>query len=90
MIDQIGATAGEIWRHLNKNSEATIRQPVRTLDESERMVLMGIGWLAREDQLSFSTRGRSRYVSLKGASFWKHFIKRTRRLSCENSRRNQF
>ena len=65
MVDQIGTTAGKIWRYLDENGKATINKVIRELDEPERVILMGIGWLAREDNLVFSTRGRYNYIVLK-------------------------
>ncbi len=65
MIDQIGTAAGEIWRYLNENGKATINSLSRELSESERMIQMGIGWLAREDKLTFSKEGRFHYIALK-------------------------
>ena len=65
MINQIGITAGKIWSYLDENGKTTITKLVDELGESERAILMGIGWLAREDKLVFSTQGRSTYVALK-------------------------
>jgi hypothetical protein len=48
MIDQIGTTAGKIWFYLNENGETTISKLCRGLNETDRTILMGIGWLARE------------------------------------------
>ncbi|MCZ6679324.1 MAG: winged helix-turn-helix domain-containing protein [Candidatus Poribacteria bacterium] len=67
MIDGIGRTAGEIWHYLHENGEATISKLTRELDQSERTILMGIGWLARESNLVFSTQGRFTYIALKGS-----------------------
>jgi hypothetical protein len=66
MVDQIGTVAGKIWAYLNENNEATVSKLVNELDETERIVVMGIGWLAREEQLVFTTKGRFNYISLKG------------------------
>ena len=65
MTDQIGTTAGKIWWYLNQNGEATVNRLIRELDESERTLLMGLGWLAREDKLAFSTQGRFNYIGVK-------------------------
>ena len=64
MTEQIGNTAGRIWSYLNSNGECTISKLADELDETERAVLMGIGWLAREDKLHFSKQGRANYVTL--------------------------
>ena len=65
MMDQIGTTAGKIWRYLNENGKATINRLNRELSESERMIQMGIGWLAQEGKLTFSKEGRFHYIALK-------------------------
>lgn len=65
MIEQIGTTAGKIWSYLDTNEKATISKLSQELAESDRAILMGIGWLAREDKLAFSTQGRTTYITLK-------------------------
>ena len=65
MIEQIGTIAGKIWSYLNENERATTSKLSQELGESDRAILMGIGWLAREDKLIFSTQGRSTYIALK-------------------------
>ena len=67
MIDEIGTAAGEIWDYLNENGETTISKLTRELDQPERTILMGIGWLARESNIGFSTQGRFTYIALKGS-----------------------
>ena len=65
MINQVGKVAGRIWCYLEENGKATVSKLTRELNESERTILMGIGWLAREDKLTFSTEGRFNYIALK-------------------------
>ncbi len=67
MIDEIGNTAGKIWSYLSKNGEATINKLSQEVGEPERAILMGIGWLAREDKLAFISKGRFKYIALKDA-----------------------
>ena len=64
MVNRIGIAAGKIWTYLDANEKATINKLAGTLDEPERVILMGIGWLAREDKVSFTTEGRFNYVVL--------------------------
>ena len=66
MTERIGEAAGAIWQYLEENGEATISKLTRETSESERAVLMGLGWLAREGKIVFSTQGRFTYVALKG------------------------
>ncbi len=65
MLDNIGSVAGAIWHYLEKNDEATTTKLTRELGESERTVLMGIGWLAREGKLDFEKRKQGTYITLK-------------------------
>lgn len=65
MQDDIGKVAGEIWHYLEEHGEATVSKLIRDIDGSERLVLMGIGWLAREENLVFEKRNRGVYLTLK-------------------------
>ena len=65
MLDNIGNVAGAIWHYLEENSEATVTKLTRELGETERTVLMGIGWLAREGKLDFEKRKQGTYITLK-------------------------
>jgi hypothetical protein len=51
MDTQIGEAAGRIWHYLAEHGETTLRQLQRGTTLPERLVLMGVGWLAREDKL---------------------------------------
>ena len=65
MLENIGSVAGVIWRYLENNDEATITKLTRELGETERTVLMGVGWLAREGKLDFERRKQGTYITLK-------------------------
>ena len=65
MLDNIGSVAGAIWRYLESNNEASVTKLTREIGESERTVLMGVGWLAREGKLDFEQRRQGIYVTLK-------------------------
>lgn len=65
MVEEIGMLAGKVWEYLNDNGKATVKQITRRVHASETEVLMAVGWLAREDKLHFSTKGRSQYIELK-------------------------
>jgi hypothetical protein len=53
MGTEIGEAAGRIWQYLAEHGETTLRQLQRGTTLPERLLHMGIGWLAREDKLSF-------------------------------------
>ena len=63
--EQIGITAGAIWALLSDNGEATLASLKKEIDAPADLVLAGIGWLAREEKLIFTTSGRSVKLSLK-------------------------
>ncbi len=51
MNTQIGEAAGQIWRYLAEHGEVSLRQLQRGTRLPDRLLPMGVGWLAREDQL---------------------------------------
>ena len=53
MKAQIGEAAGRIWQYLALHEAATLPQLQRGTALPERLVHMGVGWLAREDKLCF-------------------------------------
>ena len=53
MGTEIGEAAGRIWQYLAEHGETTLRQLQRGTRLPERLLHMGIGWLAREDKLYF-------------------------------------
>ncbi|MDE0427679.1 hypothetical protein F4Y59_03235 [Candidatus Poribacteria bacterium] len=65
MLDNIGHIAGTIWHYLEENNEATVTKITREIGETERSVLMGVGWLAREGKLDFEKRKQGTYITLK-------------------------
>ena len=64
MLEHIGSVAGAIWHYLEENDEATVTKLTRELGETERTILMGIGWLAREGKLDFEKRKQGTYITL--------------------------
>ena len=53
MDRQIGEAAGRIWQYLAQHGAATLPQLQRGTALPERLVHMGVGWLAREGTLGF-------------------------------------
>ncbi len=52
MITEIGITAGDIWHYLDKHGSATMDQLVSGTRKSRELVLMSLGWLAREGHVN--------------------------------------
>jgi len=65
MDTEIGEAAGRIWQYLAEHGEVTLRQLQRGTTLPERLLLMGIGWLAREEKLCFVHERRVLKLALK-------------------------
>lgn len=48
MITEIGIIAGEIWHFLDENGQVTLEELINGIDKPKDIVLMSLGWLARE------------------------------------------
>ena len=48
MITEIGIIAGEIWHYLDKIEESSLEDLFLSLNKPSELVLMSLGWLARE------------------------------------------
>ena len=68
MESMIGNTAGEVWRCLEAEGTMTLSGLVKRIKQSQPVVHMAVGWLAREGKIVFSQTKRGTYVSLKDAS----------------------
>jgi len=62
---EIGEAAGRIWRYLAQHETVTLRQLQRGTTLPERLLLMGVGWLAREGKLCFVQERRVLKLALK-------------------------
>lgn len=65
MVHDIGESAGRIWQYLSENSPAALEQMNKSLKLKESLFYMAIGWLAREDKLTFEEAGKTMKLSLK-------------------------
>ncbi|MCP4650735.1 MAG: hypothetical protein GY853_11745 [PVC group bacterium] len=64
MIIGMGIVAGDIWHYLDGNGESTLSELVKAVDESRDVVLMSLGWLAREGHVTL-TREEDYKISLR-------------------------
>lgn len=64
MVQEIGLAAGEVWRYLESNGPRTINQMMKGLQIKESVLLMAVGWLAREGKLSIEAEGKTSRISL--------------------------
>jgi hypothetical protein len=65
MEAEIGDAAGTIWQYLDKHGETTVSSLRQRVKLSEQIVLMAIGWLAREGKLNFVREGSIVKVDLR-------------------------
>jgi len=66
MEAEIGKAAGISWQYLDQHGETTLSKLKQGTKLSEQILLMALGWLAREGKLSFVQDRRSLKLSLKG------------------------
>ena len=52
MITEIGITAGDIWHYLDKHGSATLNELHKGIKKPKELLLMSLGWLAREGHVS--------------------------------------
>lgn len=66
MITLIGIAAGEIWHYLDKHgSSSKIEEIFKAVDKDRDIVLMSIGWLAREGHLVVEGESPHYLISLR-------------------------
>ncbi len=52
MITEIGIAAGDIWHYLDEKGSATLDELVRNIKKDRNLLLMSLGWLAREGHVT--------------------------------------
>lgn len=66
MIEDIGNAAGEIWRFLEQQTEpVNLTTLKRNVPISSSLLMMGLGWLAREDKVRIESSEASYKISIK-------------------------
>lgn len=64
MITEIGIAAGDIWHHLDEKGSATLDELVRGIGKPRDLLLMSLGWLAREGHVQMENLGFGYRASL--------------------------
>ena len=54
MITEIGIAAGDIWHYLDERGNATLDQLARGIGKPKELLLMSLGWLAREGHVTLN------------------------------------
>ena len=65
MMTEIGITAGEIWHYLDQYGEVTFAQLTAGVDKPRDMLLMSLGWLAREGHVVLEQKGQDYTIVLR-------------------------
>jgi hypothetical protein len=60
MIDDIGKGAGQVWKFLyDQRNPVTLNTLKRNLPISSTLIMMGLGWLAKEGKISIGISDES-------------------------------
>ena len=64
MKEEVGETAGTIWRYLSEEDRVAITKLPKALQVKQTIVYQALGWLAREDKIEYQTEGNVTYIRL--------------------------
>lgn len=64
-ITEIGIVAGEIWHYLDQHGEVLLSALVKGIGRQRDLVLMSVGWLARESHVIVKEDGQEYLVWLR-------------------------
>lgn len=62
--EDIGVNAGIIWNLLSEKGMMSIRQIGESTGYQDRMIILSLGWLARENKLSFVEKHDTIHIEL--------------------------
>jgi len=65
VITEIGIVAGDIWHYLDQHKSSTLNQLVSGTDKNRNVVLMSLGWLAREGHVILEQEGSDYRITLR-------------------------
>lgn len=63
-VEQIGETAGIVWHVLKDQGPLSMAKLVKAAGQHRDLVMLAVGWLAREDKVIIEENSRGRVVSL--------------------------
>jgi hypothetical protein len=64
MKETIGQTAGRLWEVLGDKKEVGITQLPKILKAKSDVTYQALGWLAREDKVTYRTKAGKVFISL--------------------------
>jgi len=65
MITEIGIAAGDIWHYLDQKKTCTLDELIKAVDRDKNVILMSLGWLAREGHIILSGSGKEYKITLR-------------------------
>lgn len=65
MITEIGIIAGEIWQYLEKYTETTLSKLIEATGKDRDLLIMGLGWLAREGHIILTRKENDYKIVLR-------------------------
>ena len=65
MITEIGIAAGEVWHYLDEHGKSILENVLKAIDQHRDLVLMSVGWLAREGHVVLEGEGPNYQVYLR-------------------------
>ncbi len=65
MSDKIGDVAGVLWRYLGGHGAETVTKIAKETAIDSKKIQRTVGWLAKEDKVMITPRGRSELIALK-------------------------
>lgn len=64
-VEQIGETAGLVWHLLAEKGPLSMAKLVKETECPRDLVMLALGWLAREDKITVDAESRGRTISLR-------------------------
>ncbi len=65
MITELGIVAGEIWHFLDEYGQSTLEKLIASLDKPRDIILMSLGWLAREGHVKLRRHNKDYRIELR-------------------------
>ena len=65
METEIGSAAGLIWQYLDQHGETPLSKLKQGTKLHDQILLMGVGWLAREGKLALAKEGRTLRIGVR-------------------------
>ena len=64
-VERAGELAGIVWHTLSEQGPLSLGKLVKSVDAPRDLVVMAVGWLAREDKILIEEKSRGRMISLR-------------------------